>query len=64
MADAVVVLDDGHACEGDDSLDQAFSAARDNQVEPLIHAGHCGYAFAIGERDELDGVHGQAGLFA
>ena len=64
VADAVVVLDDRHAGEGNDCLDQAFSAARDDEVEPLIHAGHGGDAAAVGEGDELDGMLGQAGFRA
>src|SRR5690606_2541444 len=44
------------AGEGDDGLDEAFASARDDEVEPLVHACEGGHAFAIGERDELDGV--------
>ncbi len=37
VADAVVVLDDGHAGHADDALDEALAAARDDEVEILVH---------------------------
>ena len=62
MADAVVVFDDGHAGERDDGFDEPLAAARDDEVEPLVHACQHRDALAVGEGDELDGVLGRAGL--
>ena len=64
VADTVVVLDDGHAGEGYDRLDQAFSAARDDEVEPLIHSRHGGNTAAVREGDELYRMLGEAGFRA
>jgi uncharacterized protein with von Willebrand factor type A (vWA) domain len=58
LARTTMVKDERHI----DRFDQAFTAAWDDEVEPLVHAGHCGDAFAVGERDELDRVLGKARL--
>ena len=60
VADAIVMFDHRHARERDDGFDETFAAARDDQVEPLVHLREGGDAFAIGERDELDRVFGRA----
>ena len=64
VADAVVVLDDGHAGAGDDFFDQTFAAAWDDEIEVLIHLGHVLDAGAVGEGDELDAVVRKPGSFA
>ena len=59
-ADALVVLQDRHRRLGGDAADQALAAARDGQVDVLGQAQQVADGRAVGRRDELDGVLGQA----
>ena len=63
MTDAVVVLDDRHPRTGHDFFDQAFAAARDDEVEVLIHLRHVLHTGAVGEGNELYAVRRQASSF-
>ena len=58
-ADAVGVLDDGDARLGDDGLDQAVAAARDDEIDELVLAAEEGNEGAVGIVDQLDGALGQ-----
>ena len=40
MADSFIVLDDGHGRLFDDGADQTFPAARDDEINVLVHFQH------------------------
>ena len=64
VANPVVMFDDGHPGEAHHGFDEAFAAARDDEVEILVHLRHVLHAFAVGKRHQLDAVGRQTGRFA
>ena len=56
MADALVVLDDGHARLLGDGADEALAAARDDEVHQAFEAHELAHGVVVGHGDELDGV--------
>ena len=61
VADAGVVLDDGDLGVIDHRLDEAGSAAGDDDVDDAAQGAEGGHGFAVGEGQERDGLGGQAG---
>ena len=63
VANAIVVLDHGHARLRHHRFDESLATAWDDEVEILVHVRQSDNTFAIGERHELNRMRGQSGFF-
>ena len=59
VAVAIEVFDDGHCGIAADSLNEAFAAAGNDDVDKLRHGNQMAHGFAVGSGHQLNGFGGQ-----